>query len=142
MAENLINEQNEYRAYFTLVGDFDPSVITASLGIQPTSCFRKGDLNQRSRRVYTFSRWNLESRLARTEATVKHIEDVLAQLSPVSQAIPDLCSKYEGWMQLVASFFNGQASVDVDAELIKKLGALGLGINFDPYDLRSDGEVA
>jgi Domain of unknown function (DUF4279) len=142
VAENLINEPNEYRAYFTLVGDFDPTVVTASLGIQPTSYFRKGDLNQRSGRVYTFSRWNLESRLARTEATAKHIEDVLAQLSSVSQAIPDLCSKYEGWMQLVASFLNGQASVDVDAELIKKLSALELGINFDPYDLRSDGEVA
>jgi hypothetical protein len=135
-------EQNEYRAYFTLVGDFDPSAITTALGIQPTRCWSKGDLNPRSHREYTFSRWDIESRLAQTDETSKHIEDVLAQLSSVSDAVVDLCSRYEGYMQLVASFFNGQAGVGIDAGIVKRLSTLGLGIDFDPYDLRSDEEIA
>jgi hypothetical protein len=141
VSKDQLNEQNEYRAYFTITGNFDPSLITSLLGIKPTSYFRKGDLT-RSRREYTFSRWSLESRLARTEKTAKHIEDVLAQLSPISETILDLCSKYEGRLQLVASFFDGQASVDVDPETIKKLSRLGVGIDFDPYDLRSGEEAA
>ena len=135
-----MSENNEYRAYFTLTGDFDPPAITALLDIQPTRCWRKGDLNVRSGREYTFSRWDLESSLSRTEEIAKHIEDVLVRLSPVSELVRRLSLEHEGYIQCVAYFSVGQSSLDVDAWLVAKISALGLGINLDPYDLSSRNE--
>ena len=135
-----MSEKNEYRAYFALTGEFDPSAISASLGIQPTRQWRKGDHNARSGKAYIFSRWELESRLNRTEEVAKHIEDVLVQLMPVSKVVKRLSSEHEGYIQCVAYFMVGQSSLDIDAGAVQEISTLGLGINFDPYDLRSSNE--
>lgn len=70
----------------------------------------------------------------------KHVLDVLDQLTPASESILKLRSTYDGWIQLIAYFLNGQAGVDISPEAIEGMAKLKLGLNFDPYDLLATEE--
>lgn len=48
--------RNKCYTYFTIVGDFDPDVITAKLGIIPNESWKKGD-RRRNGPLYDFSSW-------------------------------------------------------------------------------------
>lgn len=48
-------DDNQQYAYFALEGDFDPADITAKVGVQPTKCWRRGDICDRTRRERTAS---------------------------------------------------------------------------------------
>lgn len=48
--------KNECRTYFKIVGDFDPSEITARLGIEPSESWGKTDL-RRDGEPFGFSLW-------------------------------------------------------------------------------------
>ncbi len=135
-----MNEQNKYRAYFTLVGNFDPNVISGQLGIVPSRSWRKGDHNPRTGIARALSRWSLDSRIGATEYIDRHVLDVLEQLSPASESVLNLRSTYDGWIQLVAYFLNGQASISLDSNIIERLSKLRLGLDLDPYDLLASEE--
>ena len=48
--------KNSCYTYFRIVGDFDPDVISARLGITPDECWKPGDL-RRDGSLHTFSCW-------------------------------------------------------------------------------------
>ena len=68
--------------------------------------------------------------------------DVLDQLAPVTEEVLNFRSTYDGWIQLVAYFLNGQASISLSAEIITRLSKFNLGLDLDPYDLLSNEEDA
>lgn len=48
--------ENSCYTYFKIVGDFDPDVVTAMLGLQPEKYWRVGDLRQNGTK-YDFALW-------------------------------------------------------------------------------------
>jgi len=133
-----MTESNTYRAYFTLVGEFDPVEISARLGLEPTRSWKKGDLNPRTERERNHSRWCLDSRLDQTAALEAHVADVLEQLRPYSTAVERIRSEVDGGMQLVAYFYSDYPGFALDASVLAELGGLKLGIDCDFYFLYSD----
>jgi Domain of unknown function (DUF4279) len=129
---------NEYRAYFTLVGEFDPTDISRRLGLEPTSSWKKGDLNPRTQFERKHSRWNLDSRLERSSSLEEQVADVVEQLKPYSAAIVDLRETVDGGVQLVGHFFTNYPGFGLDDGTLSELAQLHLGIDCDFYYLYSD----
>jgi len=129
---------NEYCAYFTLVGEFDPIDVSRRLGLEPTSSWMKGDLNPRTQFERKHSRWNLDSRLERSASLEQHVADVLEQLKSCSAPIADLRTTVDGCMQLVGHFFTDYPGCGLGHETLSELAQLHLGIDCDFYYLYSD----
>jgi Domain of unknown function (DUF4279) len=129
---------NEYRAYFTLVGEFDPADISRRLGLEPTSSWKKGDLNPRTQLERKHSRWNLDSRFEQSASLEEQVADVLKQLKPCSAAIRDLRVTVDGGMQLIGYFYTHYPGFGLDDGILSELAQLRLGIDCDFYYLHSD----
>lgn len=95
-----MTEPNEQYAYFTVVDSFDPEEITSFVGMKPTECWKKGEINPRTQFERKFSRWCLHSRLDKKLELEAHIRDVLLQLDENPLAFQKISQMYEGCMQL------------------------------------------
>jgi len=133
-----MTEPNIYRAYFTLVGDFDPADITLRLGIEPTRSWKKGDINPNTQYERNHSRWSLNSRLEQTASLESHVSDVLEQLRPHASSVEQIRDEVEGGLQLVAYFYSVYPGFSLEAPVLFELGKLKLGIDCDFYYLYSD----
>jgi hypothetical protein len=133
-----MTEPNEQYAYFTVTGDFDPADISQMVGVTPTECWLKGDVNPRTQRERKFSRWSLYSRIERTRELQAHIADVIEQLGMNKRQFVELSSKYGGVMQLVAYFKTDYPGLHLDRELVESLAEYALSVDFDFYYLYSD----
>ncbi len=133
-----MTEPNEQYAYFTLTGDFDPADISKLLGVTPTECWLKGDVNPRTLRERKFSRWSLYSRLERNSSLEDHIMDVIKQLSENKSGFVDASSKHGGVMQLVAYYKSNYPGLDFERGLVKSLAEFSLSVDFDFCYLYSD----
>lgn len=129
---------NEFRAYFTLFGDFDPAEITVNLGITPTDCWKKGERNEVSHFERKFSRWSLESRLPKSQPIVEHIRDVLKQLEAHQVAVRKLRENIEGCMQSVAYFYSDSPWFHFDEDVVAGCATMNLSIDCDFYTMYSD----
>ncbi|HWY99432.1 MAG TPA: DUF4279 domain-containing protein [Edaphobacter sp.] len=129
---------NEYRAYFTLVGEFDPADISTRLGLEPTSSWKKGDLNPKTQLERKHSRWNLNSRLGQSTSLEEQVRDVLEQLKVCSPTITDLRATVDGGMQLIGYFYTDYPGFGLDHETLSELGQLRPGIDCDFYYLYSE----
>jgi hypothetical protein len=56
------------------------------VGVTPTECWLKGDVNPRTPLERKFSRWSLYSRLERTRELEDHITDVIEQRRSTSSS--------------------------------------------------------
>lgn len=129
---------NEYRVYFTLVGEFDPTDISRRLGLEPSRSWKKGDLNPRTQFERKHSRWSLNSTLEQSASLEEQIVDVLEQLRPCSAAITDLRATVDGGMQLVGYFHTNYPGFGLSDAVLSELAQLRLGIDCDFYYLYSD----
>jgi len=76
---------------FRVRGEFDPSVISRSLHLTPSSTWVAGDPVGASGRTRTFSGWFLETRgTVRSNEIEEHLEWVLERIEPRSHVIADL----------------------------------------------------
>jgi hypothetical protein len=132
-----MTKDNEQYAYFSLAGDFDPSSITARIGIEPSESWMKGTRNERTHYERKFSRWSLDSRIARSEPLELHVRDVLSQTLPHAREIRELGEQYQAVMQLVGYFYNDYPGFGMDKAMISDLAQLNLGIDCDFYYLYS-----
>ncbi|HXB66738.1 MAG TPA: DUF4279 domain-containing protein [Candidatus Acidoferrales bacterium] len=133
-----MTEPNEQYAYFTVTGDFDPADISQLVGVPPTECWLKGDVNPRTQIERKFSRWSLYSRLERTRELEAHIADVIEQLGMNRREFVELSSKHRGIMQLVAYFRTDYPGLHFDKDLVESLAEHALSVDFDFYYLYSD----
>jgi Domain of unknown function (DUF4279) len=129
---------NEFKVYFTLVGDFNPADITHQIGVEPTESWKKGDRNEKTHLERKFSRWSLESRLESLEPVVEHIRDVLKQLEPHIEMVKAVRSNFDGGMQIVAHFHSDAPGFHFDEDVIAGCAAMNLSIDCDFYTLYSD----
>jgi hypothetical protein len=133
-----MTKPNTYRAYVTLVGNFDPNDISTELGVQPTRSWKKGNINPITRLERTRSRWCLDSSEAETVCLEDQIVDLLWKLRPCAAKFVELRSKIDGVMQLVAYFHQGYPGFALDETVLQDLADLKLGIDCDFYYLYSD----
>jgi hypothetical protein len=133
-----MTKPNTYHAYFTLVGDFNPSDISARLGMLPSRSWNKGEINAETELERNHSRWSLNSRLSETETLEKQVADVLEQLQPHASAIADVLASIDGLVQLVAYFYTGYTGFGLEANVVDDLAQMKLGIDCDFYYLYSD----
>jgi hypothetical protein len=129
---------NEFRAYFTVTGDFDPSEITKFVGMEPTESWKVGDIHPTARLERKFSRWSVYSRLESDQPVVDQIRDVLVQLAPYESLIVALGERYEMGMQTVAYFYTNSPWFHFDADVIAGCAALKVSIDCDFYTMFSD----
>ena len=133
-----MTETNEQYAYFTVTGDFDPADISQVVGVSPTECWLRGDVNPRTQLERKFSRWSLYSRLERTCELEAHIADVIQQLRMHKRQFGEVSLKHGGVMQLVAYFKAGYPGLHLERELVESLAEFSLRVDFDFYYLYSD----
>lgn len=110
-----MTEPNEQYAYFSMTGDFDPGEISKVVGLAPTECWRKGDVNPRTQVERKFSRRSLYSRLARTCELEARIANVIEQLAENRSEFKNLSLKYDGVMRLVTSSRTNPACIWIAA---------------------------
>ena len=134
----MTSRENQYRAYFTLVGEFDPREVSDRLGLQPSCAWKKGEVNPKTQMERKFSRWSLDSRLAETVSLEEQITDVLSQLREKRLEVAELRSEVDGVMQLVGYFYQNYPGFSLDDETVAELAKLKLGIDCDFYYLYSD----
>lgn len=126
-------EDNQQYVYFALGGDFDPADITVRVGVQPTECWRRGDICGRTRRERRASRWSLHSRLDRGQEMEAHIRDVLAQLDARAESFAAVSREFGGWLQLVAYLHRDYPGLHFDRGIIDGLARYSLVVDFDLY---------
>lgn len=132
-------EPSEQYAYFTITDSFDPEEITRRAKVIPTDSWKKGDLHPIRGLERKFSRWSLRSRLGAAHPLEDHITDVLKQLEQNSSEFEKLAREFSGCMQLVGYFHEGYPGLHFDAALVQGLAKYGLSVDFDFYELWSDG---
>ena len=130
--------ENEYSAYFTVTGEFDPKSITEQIGIEPTSSWKKSDRNEKTHLERKFNRWSLHSRLDKFALLEAHIADALEQLKPKAEQLRQILKGNEGGMQLVGWLYKDYPGLHFEKELVVGLAELELSVDFDFYYLYSD----
>ena len=132
-----MTKDNEQYAYFTITGDFDPTLITKRLGIEPSECWQKGSRNERTHFERKFSRWSLDSRLNKSATLEEHVRDVLDLTKEIAAEIRQVGEEFKCWVQLVGYFHNDYPGFGLDNDLIAGLALLNVGIDCDFYYLYS-----
>jgi hypothetical protein len=130
-------EDNQQYAYFTITGSFDPIDITERIGIQPTECWKQGEICHRTHRGRKFSRWSLHSRLDRNNELEAQIRDVLAQLDTNATAFASVSQEFGGCMQLVAYLYRDYPGLHFERDITAGLARYSLSVDFDFYWLYS-----
>jgi hypothetical protein len=133
-----MTKPNEYRAYFTVYGDFDPAEVTALMETLPSESWMKGDRNERTHFERKFSRWSLNSRLQATDKLEDHVEDVLDQLRPIAERVKNVRARFDGHMELVAHFYEPYPGLTFEAKTLLDMGHMQLAMDMDFYYMYSD----
>lgn len=128
----------EQYAYFTIIGEFEPDLLSASLRLLPSEAWRKGDLRPGTQRVRNHSRWSLYSRLPHSETLDLHMEDVLLQMDQQAEAFRQVAQSHQVRMQLVAYIRDVEPAMFFSASLMARMASYALELDFDFYYCRAD----
>ncbi|MCB0479404.1 MAG: DUF4279 domain-containing protein [Crocinitomicaceae bacterium] len=89
-----MTEPNSY-AYFKFSGDFNPDLITETLGIQPSEIGQKGEQGKYIKELKQ-SYWKLKSSDSKEKIFIeKMVEEVVSKLKSKAKIISELKSKYQ-----------------------------------------------
>ena len=132
----MVQDNHQY-AYFSVTDGFDPVEITARVGVEPTECWRRGDICPRRHMERKFSRWSLHSRLSRDQEMEAHIRDVLAQFDTNTEAFAAVSREFGGIMQLVGYFHREYPGLHFERDITQALARYSLAVDFDFYGLYS-----
>lgn len=131
-----MDESHVYFGVFDFEEDF--SVITESLGLAPSESWRKGDPSpQKSIRTHT--RWSLRSPSAATASFEEQIRTLLSLLETRATQVRDIAQRFEAGICCYAYYHQEyNPEVHLPSDLIQRLGALSLSVDFDLYFLPRD----
>lgn len=121
-------------AYF-YVREFDGPAETISnlLEIVPTSTWLKNELSPRGR-PRKFSNWEIHSPLPRSEVFQdRHLVALVEILESKREGVIQAISKFKCGLQCVGYYTNENPGFHMDAELIFRIAAFGLPVDFDLY---------
>ena len=127
-------------AYFTARGTGDPSDVTDSIGIQPTRCYRSGDVNPTTGKTYGISEWRLDSSEPDTAPIAQHVDSLLLWLNRRPSALLALQADFDLTLHCVMHSTGASQGLYLSATQTRILGRLGIAIDVDGYML--DDETA
>jgi hypothetical protein len=140
---------SEHRASATLritTAEVDLMFITSALGIDPTRERLKGSpksrLHPSPANVFEESMWILESGLDSGDSLANHISILVERLKGRSVELNNIRDRISG-IDLFCMFSseNGQGSMELPAELIKRIADLGIDVTIDLYPPTERGET-
>lgn len=117
-------------AYLCVEGQSDATIVTAAFGVQPAKSWNVGDKRSNGT-VYNFSHWQAaefegEPLDAALRALVGFIEEAGIDLSKLPHG-------FEASIACVGYHEDQSPGFHFDADLVRRLGRLGLAIDFDLY---------
>lgn len=142
MSKNKIHlsiRKDEGNVCFRIGGDnLDPQNISKSLGITPSFAHKKGDFvkgasDKTAKRPSGL--WGFESQLPRISEIEKQLTWILNRIEPKYSYIKKILRKRYRMDILVSRHYTAdkQCGFTLPAKLVKRLGKLGIEINFDIY---------
>jgi hypothetical protein len=127
------------------VGGFgpDPSVVTEALGTEPSRAWATGDpMGNAPGRVWRHAAWKLYSPLALTEPLDAHVRALLPLLEERRARLQEAMRRFDVILQC-AAYYRSSCNIGfaLAPELLGRLAALGLEIDFDLYFLGEDEQA-
>jgi hypothetical protein len=133
----MMDSVNEGEVYFALKGDcdFDPSIITERLGVQPTRVSRKGDPKPKT------TNWVVSSGKVKAELIDVYAlsSKVVTALMPRADAIRklmrelDLSAVLQVVLRVTMDDTKSMPAIGFDPETIRFLAEVGASVDVDTY---------
>src|SRR5579862_9458927 len=118
--------KNRYHVWFAIY-DFEchPDEITKQIGIKPTEIRIKGETRLIGKIKHKVtnkeSSWRLESELAHTIETEKHIENILTKLRPYKQNLLKVTEKYYTEFGCASYYYEANPGIHINNNLVKEI---------------------
>lgn len=116
-------------------GIFDPEYITNILGIQPFSCWKKGD-KRRDGTEYLFSSWDAEKSSIERLDVQEQVLDTIKSLKNKISILKEIKEQYDvNYVIMVVQSIYGEEEPQIgfNKEIIEFCYLTGTVINFDTY---------
>jgi hypothetical protein len=130
---------NSTYAYYTVVGSGDHNRITETLGVEPSSAFTEGTPIPGRSGKYGATKWRIDSAINRDcplhECLEEHVENVVSQVERIKDKLNLLSPDYEKYIQCVAYYEGCNLGLWLSSDLLKRIAALSIGLEFDLYSL-------
>jgi hypothetical protein len=129
-----VNIDESAYVYFRVASEHLPlEEISSSLGIEPTECWRKGDVG-----IYNPSRpdsgWLLYSPLPRSNLRIdEHIEALLRMLEAYTPMVREFGQRYTTSLVCVGHFSESSPGFSLSKQLVERIAKLALSLDFDLY---------
>src|SRR5687768_8488763 len=124
---------NTYAYFFVRGFDCPIQQISDLLQIAPSEAWLKNQEGMGGR-PRKFSNWELHSPLLRTEPFQdRHLDALLAILEDRRERVLQAISLYSCGLQGVGIYTNEHPGFHMDAELVSRIAAFGLSVDFDLY---------
>ncbi len=116
--------------------DFDPEVITSSIGVTPSYSFKKGDKRGESKN-WDHSFWELSSKEFETSTDLGlHIEWLVSKILPYKDQFIELSKAIQPLNTYISCFWEsktGHGGPIFSPSLLRKIADLNLELWFDIY---------
>ena len=106
--------------------------LESQIGLSPSRFMRKGDLIPPTLLVHKSNVWELGSGLQETAPIQDQLEALFSRIKPVAERIAALSDVAEILVSCVI-YCTSQPDLYVEPELIRKIGHIGAGLDFDVY---------
>ncbi|MCA8955615.1 MAG: DUF4279 domain-containing protein [Planctomycetes bacterium] len=126
---------------FFLVLEFgdDVAAVTAALGVEPSEAWLRGDrIAPHPSARQTHSRWQLDSGLPPHGCFEDQLNALLDRLEQRTEGVRHVASRFDAGVR--AAIYTSEVNPEwcVSPRAVRRLAALGLGIEFDVYRLPGD----
>src|SRR5712692_5622284 len=125
---------NRIRMYFAVFGDWPtPDAVTTIVGRAPTSFRRKGDRVGDSMIVIKRSIWEIDSGLSEHAELEERLAALVSLLEEHESGIHEIVANEDVGIQCAAYWHTNQPGVHLSPDLISRLSAFGVSVDFDMY---------
>ena len=127
-------ERSDVYAYFWVEGPVPAAEITSKMGIEPTEISVAGE-KSRSGRISQRNSWELRSPLGRGDHLLQEcLEALVPLLEARASTVKQLVESCSIGINCVGYYYGSNPGLHLSAELIARLAALGLPVDFDLYN--------
>ncbi len=137
--------KTEVRAWFRVTGLFDPSEVTAALGVAPTRTWRKGEREELTPCLLNEAdAWEVASPLGKELVVAEHFRALLLVFHPHAAVIRQFCAAHpDTRSEFMAEVMSNEGNPNVyylDRELVRQIADVGAGLDMDDYNLPEDDD--
>jgi hypothetical protein len=131
-----MDKSHVYFGVFNFDEDF--ATITQALGLVPSETWRKGD-PATPKGIRTHTRWSLRSPVSPSHTFQQQIRALLPLLEDHAEGVRDIARRYAAGIRCYAYYHEEyNPEVHLPADLVQRIAALGLSVDFDLYFLPDD----